>query len=120
MERKDLIAFLALFTAPVTVLSGSGSAETSSVSIDAPKPAQASPVHKPKIASHPKKQTPSGEAGQKAAPATIPMDFSGMARRPVDLPSESESSKSKSNEEFKPAIGTNSNGGISPGMNMKF
>jgi hypothetical protein len=63
-------------------------------------------------------QPPAPEAEQK--PATIPMDFSGMARRPVDLPSESEASQPKANEEFKPAIGTNSGGGLSPGMNMKF
>jgi hypothetical protein len=60
------------------------------------------------------------EAEQKPAPTTIPMDFSGMARRPVDLPSESESSKPRPSEIFKPAIGTNGSGGISPGMGMKF
>jgi hypothetical protein len=120
MRRKNTIAFLALSAVPISVLSRPVSAQTGNVSIVAPKPAQTNPVHKPKIAPHPKKQNPDLEAEQKPGPATIPMDFSGMARRPVDLPSESESSKPRPNEAFKPAIGTNSNGGISPGMNMKF
>jgi hypothetical protein len=119
MKRLNLIAFLALSIASNSAQTGFAAAQTSDTLPPLAKPVQAAPPHKPKAPAHPKKQI-LPETDQGTASGTVPMDFSGMARRPVDLPSESGSSKRTPDEEFQPAIGTNSNGGISPGMGMKF
>jgi hypothetical protein len=80
------------------------------------------PAHKAKSVVHATKPLPTSvEQTNAAAPKTIPMDFSGMARRPVDLKPESYSSpRPDTGEHATPGLGVNSNGGLSPGMKIGF
>jgi hypothetical protein len=97
-------------------------AQSSSVSTEEPKLSPNSPsvARKPKVGSPAKKQIVSPDVAQKPAANTIPMDFSGMAKRPIDLPYGNESGKATSSGGIVPGIGTNGSGGITPGFKMNF
>lgn len=94
-----------------------------SVSTEAPLPRPKKPVtapHKQKPAA-PTKQTDIFSELDKTPPSkTIPMDFSGMAKRPVDLPSENSGGSKSESDGLKPAVGSNGNGSFSPGANFNF
>jgi hypothetical protein len=116
MTGRCLAFLLALYTVGLCPVAAENNLTTTP-----PLPAKTPPAtHKPKAVAHPK--TPDlSELDKKPAPTTIPMDFSGMAKRPVDLPSEvNPPNKTDESGQFKPGINSNSNGGFSPGMNLNF
>lgn len=118
MNGRFLVVFLALCcsgSAPAFAQSGKVTADTSLPASD-PR-GHSSP--KPKTQSHLKKQTSAETSAIEAKPTqTIPMDFSSFDKKPDRLRSESESTESSG--QGTPSLGTNSNGGISPGMKFNF
>jgi hypothetical protein len=78
-------------------------------------------THKPKTARAVKQQPPASAEQKTATPTTIPMDFSGMARRPVDLkPESTPSPRPDTGQPLAPSLGASPNGGFSPGMKIGF
>jgi hypothetical protein len=93
-------------------------AESSKVTTEMPPLDTAPQAHKPKAPAHAKKQTGLGAAAVEAKPSsqTIPMDFSSYdKKKPTSEPESTDSSG-----QLAPSLGTNSGGGVSPGMKFGF
>jgi len=128
MNRQGIAVLVSLGAAFINSIAFGSAWAQSSVSTEAPQQKSKMSVHaapKPKAvhAKKPDAKTPDLSELDKTPPSrTIPMDFSGMAKRPVDLPSEYDKSPKSGdkNETFKPGMNSNSNGGFSPGMNLNF